>query len=243
GGVLGATLGSILMPIFNLPVYHMLTISVFIILINLVLTKYYFSISEEQHSKETNTYSLKKIRPLIAIAFIAFVIMSSEGAIEHWSSLYLLEVVKITKQNLAGLGFIVFSVMMTIGRFFGDGISAKIGSIKIILLGCVLASIGYLCILVSQLIITVLGFAIVGLGLSVIIPELFRMAGKAKGVKASVGISIVSGIGFSGFLLGPVVLGYISNTYNLKISFLALLVLTGFALLIAILKLRRGDIT
>ena len=69
------------------------------------------------------------------------------------------------------------------------------------------------------------------------------MAGKAKGVKASVGISIVSGIGFSGFLLGPVVLGYISNTYNLKISFLALLVLTGFALLIAILKLRRGDIT
>ena len=243
GGVLGATLGSILMPIFNLPVYHMLTISVFIILINLVLTKYYFSITEEQYSKETNTYSLKKIRPLIAIAFIAFVIMSSEGAIEHWSSLYLLEVVQITKQNLAGLGFIVFSVMMTIGRFFGDGISAKIGSIKIILLGCVLASIGYLCILVSQLIITVLGFAIVGLGLSVIIPELFRMAGKAKGVKASVGISIVSGIGFSGFLLGPVVLGYISNTYNLKISFLALLVLTGFALLIAILKLRRGDIT
>lgn len=243
GGVLGATLGSILMPIFNLPVYHMLTISVFIILINLVLTKYYFSITEEQYSKETNTYSLKKIRPLIAIAFIAFVIMSSEGAIEHWSSLYLLEVVQITKQNLAGLGFIVFSLMMTIGRFFGDGISAKIGSIKIILLGCVLASIGYLCILVSQLIVTVLGFAIVGLGLSVIIPELFRMAGKAKGVKASVGISIVSGIGFSGFLLGPVVLGYISNTYNLKISFLALLVLTGFALLIAVLKLRRADIT
>jgi len=240
GGVLGAVLGSILMPIFNLPVYHMLTISVFIILINLALTKSYFSISEEQHSKETNTYSLKKIRPLIAIAFIAFVIMSSEGAIEHWSSLYLLEVVKITKQNLAGLGFIVFSIMMTIGRFFGDGISAKIGSIKIILLGCVLASIGYLCILVSQLIVTVLGFAIVGLGLSVVIPELFRMAGKAKGVKASVGISIVSGIGFSGFLLGPVVLGYISNTYNLKISFLALLVLTGFALLIASLKLRRA---
>ena len=239
GGVLGATVGSILMPIFTLPVYHIITVSFFIILINLVLTKHYFSISEQQQSKEKDSISLKKIRPLIAIAFIAFVIMSSEGAIEHWSSLYLIEVVKITQQNLAGLGFIVFSIMMTIGRFFGDGISAKIGSIKIILLGCVLAIMGYLCILVSELIITILGYGIVGLGLSVIIPELFRMAGKTKGVKASVGISIVSGIGFAGFLLGPVVLGYISNSYSLKTSFLTLLLLTCFALLIASLKLRK----
>ena len=239
GGVLGATVGSILMPIFTLPVYHIITVAVFIILINLVLTKHYFSISEQQQSKEKDSISLKKIRPLIAIAFIAFVIMSSEGAIEHWSSLYLIEVVKITQQNLAGLGFIVFSIMMTIGRFFGDGISAKIGSIKIILLGCILAIMGYLCILVSELMITILGYGIVGLGLSVIIPELFRMAGKTKGVKASVGISIVSGIGFAGFLLGPVVLGYISNSYSLKTSFLTLLLLTCFALLIASLKLRK----
>ncbi|ARV06906.1 MFS transporter [Polaribacter sp. SA4-10] len=239
GGVLGAALGSLLMPIFNLPVYHMITVAVLIIFLNILLVKNYFSVSEEQHLKQKNKYSFTIIKPLIAIAFIAFVIMSSEGAIEHWSSLYLIEVVKITQQNLAGSGFIIFSVMMTIGRFFGDGISAKIGSIKIIVLGCILASIGYLCILAGQLTITLLGFSIVGLGLSVIIPELFRIAGKVKGVKASVGISIVSGIGFSGFLLGPVVLGYISNTYNLKISFLTLLLLTFFALLIAGLNFRK----
>lgn len=239
GGALGAALGSILMPVFNLPVYHMVTVFVLIIFINIMLVKNYFSIAEEQHIKQKNNYSFELIKPLIVISFIAFVIMSSEGAIEHWSSLYLIEVVKVTHQNLAGLGFIVFSVMMTIGRFFGDGISAKIGSIKIIILGCVLASIGYLCILIGQLTITILGFSIVGLGLSVIIPELFRIAGKVKGVKASVGISIVSGIGFSGFLLGPVVLGYISNSYNLKISFLTLLILTFFALLIASLNFRN----
>ncbi len=239
GGALGAALGSILMPVFNLPVYYMVTVFVLIIFINIMLVKNYFSIAEEQHIKQKNNYSFELIKPLIVISFIAFVIMSSEGAIEHWSSLYLIEVVKVTHQNLAGLGFIVFSVMMTIGRFFGDGISAKIGSIKIIILGCVLASIGYLCILIGQLTITILGFSIVGLGLSVIIPELFRIAGKVKGVKASVGISIVSGIGFSGFLLGPVVLGYISNSYNLKISFLTLLILTFFALLIASLNFRN----
>jgi MFS family permease len=94
-------------------------------------------------------------------------------------------------------------------------------------------------VLASQLSITVVGYGFVGLGLSVIIPEIFRMAGKIKGIQPSVGISMISGIGFSGFLLGPVVLGYISNTYNLKISFLTLLLLTCCALLIAFVLLSR----
>lgn len=239
GGVLGATIGSVLMPIFNVPVYHMLAISTFIILLNLTLSKYYFNILEEEQPKEKNKFNFKIIKPLIAISFIAFVIMSSEGAIEHWSSLYFIEIVKVTEQNLAGLGFIVFSTTMTIGRFFGDGISAKIGSAKIILLGCILALIGYGCIMVGQFEISVLGFGIVGLGLSVIIPELFRMAGKTKGVKASVGISIVSGIGFAGFLLGPVVLGLISNSFNLKMSFFTLFILTCVALLVNMVVMRR----
>ena len=232
GGVFGATLGSILMPFFDLPVHHMMVVSILIILINLLLVKNYVHLTEKEVSQEKNSYTFDKIKPLIAIAFIAFVIMISEGAIEHWSSLYLLEVVQITQHNLAGVGFIVFSTMMTLGRFFGDGISAKIGSIKIILFGCILAIVGYSCVLVGQFGITVLGYGIVGFGLSVIIPELFRMAGNAPGIKASVGISLVSGIGFAGFLLGPVVLGYISNTYTLKFSFFTLLLLTTIALLI-----------
>lgn len=239
GGVIGASLGSVLMQIFNVPVYHMITISVLIIFINLILAKHYFSINEERNAKEKITFSFRIIKPLIPIAFIAFVIMSSEGAIEHWSSLFLLEVVQITQQNLAGLGFIIFSIMMTLGRFFGDGISAKIGSVKIILFGSLLAILGYCCILISLLEITVLGFGIVGLGLSVIIPELFRMAGKIDGVKASIGISFVSGIGFIGFLLGPVFLGYISNVFELKMSFFTLLILTCIAFLINLVFMQK----
>ena len=239
GGVLGATLGSVFMPIFHMPAYHMIAVTILIILINIGFVKHYFSISETQYSKEKNSYSFKKIKQLFGIAIIGFVIMGSEGAIEHWSSLYLIEVVKITQQNLAGIGFIVFSVMMTIGRFFGDSISAKIGSIKIILLGCTFAIIGYCGILMGQFIITILGYGVLGLGLSVIIPELFRIAGTAKGIRPSIGISMVSGVGFVGFLLGPVILGYISHIYHLKISFFILLLLTFLALFIANRQLRK----
>ncbi|GAA4816186.1 MFS transporter [Litoribaculum gwangyangense] len=242
GGALGAVLGSFLMPFFENPVYHMMVMILFIILINIVLGKHYFKIIEESVSKEKSKREIKILKPLLALAFIAFVIMSSEGAIEHWSTLYFTEVIEITQKNLAGIGFIVFSTTMTIGRFFGDRISEKIGSLRIILLGCFLASVGYLCVLFNSFIMAVLGFGILGLGLSVIIPELFRMAGKTKGIKASVGISFVSGIGFMGFLLGPVILGFISDAYSLKISFSALLMLTILALIISFLKLKSGKV-
>jgi MFS family permease len=236
GGALGALLGSVLMPFFSHPLYHMIAMALLVIMVNLILGKNYVHIVEKVEAKEKTSYHVKSLKPLYVIAFIAFVIMSSEGAIEHWSTLYFTEIVGVAQNNLAGIGFIVFSIMMTIGRFFGDKISERIGSIKIVLLGCILGCIGYFAVLSSQFYISVLGFGVLGLGLSVIIPELFRIAGKTEKIKASVGISFVSGVGFVGFLLGPVFLGYISNTFNLKISFLALLILTVVAFLIAFTK-------
>jgi MFS family permease len=234
GGVIGASIGSLLIVLISVPFYHMVLIAVFIIIINIFLFKNYIHINESIEKKEGKNFSFKVLKPVIPVALIALVIMSSEGAIEHWSSIYLLEIVTIQNTTLSGIGFLVFSIMMTIGRFFGDGISAKIGSIKIIFFGSVFAILGYCFVLTTNFIVTSIGFGIIGLGLSVIIPEVFRIAGKIKGVKASVGISMVSGFGFGGFLLGPVVLGYISNIYNLKISFLTLLLLTVIVALITI---------
>jgi MFS family permease len=238
GGAVSATVGSFLLPVFTKPAYHMLFIVLFVITTNLILAKNYYKIVEETISKEKKEYDFHALKPLFIIAFIAFVIMSSEGAIEHWSGLYLKEVVGIAQENYLGFGFIFFSVMMTLGRFFADQISAKIGAIKIIFYGCLIACVGYVCILTSLFKITLLGFGIVGLGLSVVVPELFRVAGKTRGIKASIGISFVSGIGFIGFLLGPVILGYISQTFSLKLSFLFLLSLTVSVFLVLLAKFK-----
>ncbi len=239
GGAIGAGLGSFLLSIFTKPAYHMLFMVTFVIVTNIFLAKHYYKIVEVATTKEKKEYDFKVLKPLFIIAFIAFVIMSSEGAIEHWSALYLKEVVGVVQKNFIGFGFIFFSIMMTLGRFFADKISEKIGSLKIIFYGCILASIGYGCILFSVFEITLLGFGIVGLGLSVIIPEVFRVAGKTPNVKASVGISFVSGIGFIGFLLGPVLLGYISHTFSLKSSFLFLMMLTIIVTLVLLINYKQ----
>ena len=239
GGAIGALVGTVLMTIFETPFYHMLLIAIAVIITNLVLAGFYYKINEvEEEKKEKGKLPLKVFKPLFILAFLAMTTMGNEGAIEHWSSIYLLEVVEVTSENYAGFGFTVFSIMMTIGRFFGDGISAKIGSAKIVFLGCLMASLGYLAVLSAGLVLSLIGFGIIGLGLSVIIPELIRMAGKTEGIAACKSISFVTGIGFLGFLLGPIVIGYISDGFTLHMSFVFLLSVTAIALLFSMFKLR-----
>ena len=113
---------------------------------------------------------------------------------------------------------------MALGRFFGDAISKRFGSKLLILVGVFIASLGFVSILLVKPLIALIGFGLVGIGLSVVVPEIFRLAGKFKGLNASVGISFVSGIGFFGFLVGPVLLGFLAELSSLKLSFFALLI-------------------
>ena len=242
GGFIGAGIGSILISQFSTPSWHMGIISGFIILTNLILASNYLQIQEDVVSKESNVSLLKSIRPLLGLSIVGFIIMFNEGAVEHWSNLFLFDVVGVLESK-AGYGFIAFSLCMTLGRFLGDGISARIGPVNIIAGGSLIALVGYALIISANFYLSVLGFGILGLGLSVVVPELFRLAGQTKGVQASVGISVVSGLGFAGFLIGPVLLGLISNWSGLiwSYGFLAATVVIAMGVLLLRVKGRYGN--
>ena len=229
GGFIGAGLGSFFLTFFDSPVVHMSLISVWVIVSNLMLSKYYNQTTENKATEQSSEKRQVVFRSLLGLALVAFIIMCSEGAVEHWSNLYLFDVVGV-EEDRAGMGFILFSLMMTVGRFMGDGISKKIGSFHIMMYGCIIAIVGYVLIIIANFVISTMGFGLLGLGLSVIIPELFRLAGRTPGIPASRAISFVSGVGFIGFLLGPVLLGLISNLSNLVFSYLFLGITTLFAL-------------
>lgn len=127
---------------------------------------------------------------------------------------------------------------MTLGRFLGDSISARIGSVKIVALGSVIAIIGYFLVLTTDMYLAILGFALTGLGFSVIVPELFRIGGNVKGVESSQGIAFIAGTGYSGFLVGPVILGFIAEQFSLSSSFITLMV-CSVAVLAATFLLKR----
>ncbi|WP_213523132.1 MFS transporter [Nonlabens sp.] len=234
GGFIGAGIGSFLILQCSNPSYHMLLMSSFIILSTLLLAPSYSNIEEPKEDKSSESTNIfKNIKPVLGLSIIAFIIMFNEGAVEHWSNLFLFDIVRVSESQ-AGFGFVIFSLTMTLGRFLGDGVSKKIGAIRSISFGLIIAAVAYSLILVSNFYITVFGFGVLGLGISVIIPEVFRLAGKTKHLNTSVAISVVSGIGFMGFLVGPVLLGLISNWSNLMMSyvFLLLLIVSAFGLVV-----------
>lgn len=238
GGFLGAGLGSFLILWFSIPVYHMLLVSACIVVITLLLAKNYIHIVEPPQEISIEKPSIfKYFKPMWGLSIIAFIIMFNEGAVEHWSNIFLYDIVHLS-ENQSGYGFVLFSLTMTLGRFLGDGLSIKLGAINTISYGCIIAVVAYLLILTTNVYLSVLGFGVLGLGISVLIPELFRLAGKTKNMNTSIAISVVSGIGFMGFLVGPVLLGFISIASNLVMSYVFLLMIVVAAFFIITFHLR-----
>ncbi|NER12391.1 MFS transporter [Leptobacterium flavescens] len=239
GGVLGAGIGSLLILNFRIPFIHMLYAAIFVVLTNLLVCKAYIKIRSREVEREKNPFQFKLLRPLVGLMIIALIIMGSEGAIEHWSKLYLLDIVQVSSEKTAGFGFVAFSATMTTGRFLGDMVSKNYGAFKIIIAGCLIAMLGYGFVLTEALYFSLFGFGMVGLGFSVIIPELFRLAGKTDGVSSSEGISFVAGFGYIGFLSGPVILGFLSELSSLRLSFSALLVAAAIAMITTFMIRKR----
>lgn len=236
GGVL-AGLGSFLIPIIENRFVHMTLAVSLVFLVNLIFFKHYNNVVAAPIEKEA--FSFKNFKPLFLLGIISFVVMGSEGAIVDWSGLFLKEVT-LAPEALWGAGFLGFQVFMTLGRFLGDAISARIGSVKIVALGAIIAIVGYGLVLTSSIAFAIIGFALTGLGFSVIVPELFRIGGHVKGVESSQGVAFIAGTGYSGFLVGPVILGFIAEEFTLSSSFVSLLFLTVVILLTTLLLRKKS---
>lgn len=239
GGFLGAGLGSFLIGQIAPPGIHMLLVTTVVLITNLALAHHYTKITEPIKAEPAKSSSRwKEILPVLGLSMISFIVLFNEGAVEHWSNLFLFEVVKLP-ENQSGFGFVMFSLTMTLGRFLGDGISQKIGAIKTLTYGFISAMAGYGLIITAQVFWSTLGFGLLGLGLSVVVPEIVRLAGRNKQLDTSQAISTVSGIGFVGFLIGPVLLGFIANWTALIYSYFFLLFSLGIAQGIVQLRLKR----
>lgn len=234
GGVL-AGLGSFLIGPLSNPVLHISIAVLLVLVVNFRFRSQYFSEIAEEIENEPFSFGL--LKPLLLLGLISFVAMGSEGAIVDWSGLYLKEIT-LAPEALWGLGFLGFQVTMTLGRFLGDGISDKIGSIKIVAIGAILAIVGYFLVLTGNTYFSILGFALNGLGFSVMVPEVFRIGGNVKGIDSSKGIAFIAGAGYTGFLCAPPILGFLAENYSLTRSFVVLLA-CGFLILLFTLLLKR----
>ena len=176
-------------------------------------------------------------RALLAIGIIAFCCMLGEGAMSDWSANYLKQIIG-TNESTAAIGLFSFSTAMMIGRFAGDRAREKFGDRRLVIYESILSAIGIgLAILIPSAIAVMVGFFLVGIGLATIVPIAYSRAGTMPGLKPGVGIGMVTTIGYSGFIVGPPVIGFLADWMDLKMAFIFVL---GLFLLMLVLATRLG---
>ncbi|WP_223115193.1 MFS transporter [Pseudomonas syringae] len=167
----------------------------------------------------------KLVLLLGALCFIAFLV---EGSMLDWSAVYLTSN-RDMEPNIAGIGYAAFSVTMAVGRLSGDWIVSKLGSRAVLLAGSVLAMGGMaLAVGIDHWIVSVLGFVLVGLGISNLVPIFCSKAGHQTVMPVAQALAIINAIGYLGILMGPAAIGFIAHATSLSFSLLftsALLIL------------------
>ena len=233
GGMIGAATGSFIAALIHNPLLHISLLVLIILTIETILKRHYYQRKGEHI--EIVKRRKAQFKPLIFIALIGLVIMVSEGAVADWSALYLKKIIHLDLKFI-GFGYSAFAMAMMIGRFSGDSLSRKFGSWKLITLAVILGMTGFFLVLVINPVFSILGFFVVGLGFSVIVPEVYRLASNVEGVRTADAVSFVAATTNIGFMLGPVVLGYVAELKSLHLSFMVLTAFVSLAFFISFWK-------
>jgi MFS family permease len=166
-------------------------------------------------------------RQLLALAALAFCGLFAEGAAADWSAVYLAGPLD-AGAGLAALGFAAFSVAMAGFRLLGDRLTTRWGPVALMRRGGLLAGAGLsAALLIGDPAAALIGFACMGAGLAAVVPVAFRAAGSLAGVPAGAGIAALTTVGYTAFLVGPPVIGFVAEVAGLPLALGIVVVLLG----------------
>lgn len=171
----------------------------------------------EQTEEESQAFVLPS-KALWGIGIIAFCCMLGEAAMMDWGTNYMKNIA-LSSAVLAPIGLVAFNIAMVLGRLFGDQGRIYFGDDTLMIINSLIAFVGIFLVIVFPIpSIVILGLFLIGLGLSVIVPIAYSTAGSAKGLAPGVGISMVTTIGYSGFVFGPPIIGFLADWQDLRIA-------------------------
>jgi MFS family permease len=172
-------------------------------------------------------------RRLLALAVLAFCGLFAEGAAADWSAVYLAGPLD-AGAGLAALGFAAFAAAMAGFRLMGDTLTTRWGPVALMRRGGLVAG-GALAatLLIGHPAAALVGFACMGAGLAAVVPVAFLAAGSQPRVPAGVGIAALTTVGYSAFVVGPPVIGFMAEVVGLPLALGIVVVLLGLLVALA----------
>jgi MFS family permease len=216
GGIIGAIITSLVASHGLALETQFLSIAIFCAIIILIVARFLLPASAD--SKGTGKTFAFPSGALLALGLVAFCVVLAEGAIADWSAIYLSGTLR-TGAGLAAIGYAAFSIMMAIGRGIGDPLTIRLGARNMVRLGGLIAALGLTIALVfSWIPLALVGFGLIGVGLSIIFPLTLSAAGRASTRASGAAIAAVATCGYFGFLVGPPVIGFVADAISLRIA-------------------------
>lgn len=229
-GFTGAAIGAVMVSAHIIPPIHFIIVCA--VLLGLLGYAQQFALAKDETHADLPLFA----RPdalLLKLGLIAFSCMVCEGTMFDWSGVYFQKVVG-APHNLTTLGYAAFMCTMAGGRFLGDRIVTRFGKKKVLQGSGIVITTGLLTAVLFPTIVTAtLGFLLVGIGVSSVVPLVYSSAGKSKTMSTGVALTAVSTIGFLGFLIGPPVIGFIAQSFSLRWSFTLIAILGSFTAILS----------
>ncbi|WP_406461922.1 MFS transporter [Streptomyces sp. NBC_01622] len=218
GGTLAAHLGS------DARVHHLIAALILTVL-GVTACRWVLDIQPGAEEEAPPRFTLPP-RSALLIGAVGFCAVFAEGASLDWSAVYLHDQLG-TSAGLAAASTTGFMLTMAVARLVGDTVVNRFGSVRTVRAGGVLAVCGGLLIVVADSpALAMGGFALLGLGIAVVVPLCFAAAGHS-GPNPSQAIAGVATITYTSGLIAPSLIGGVAQATSLVVSFCLVTVLAG----------------
>lgn len=215
------------------PGYHFAFIALLIGIILLISGRYLSNDRPEEPAIEAGVkpdkpWYMKKPEPLLLqLGVVGLFALVIEGAMFDWSGVYFESVLQVPKSMQ--IGFLVFMVMMTVGRFLTNYAYGLMGKRKVLQLAGTFIFLGFFTTgfiagffegMTAKVVVNSLGFMLVGLGISCIVPTNYSFVGAKSKTPVGIALTILSSISFIGSLIAPLLIGGISQLFNMQYAYM-----------------------
>ena len=214
GGLVGAAAGGVFAAQQLTPFDHFLAVGVLLSLLAVVAARWLLPDTGAAPSAVLAWPS----RAVLGVGLVAACGAIVEGGIADWSGVYLRETLA-TGAGFAASGFAAFSLAMTIGRLTGDRMIDRFGPVPLLRAGAALAGVAIGgALLVGNPYVAVVGFAAAGIGMSVVFPIAFSVAGRLHGTLPSTAIAAVATMAYGAGMAGPPFIGFAAGSTSLTLA-------------------------
>ncbi len=227
GGMTGAALASYLFDIGVAPQWQLFGVCGGVAIVSLIASRGMLETHAGSGEEGERAHFAWPRGLLLIIGILILAGMTAEGVMYDWSVLYLKQDVGMP-QAQAALGYAAFSAAMALSRFGGDLLRSRYSEQALLRFGATVAAAAMAIVLISaNPLVAFVGFALVGAGLAPVAPILFNAATRVPGVSRAAAIASVTSIGYSGFMIGPPLIGSIATATSLTIALVVVVLASG----------------